>query len=260
MYVVPAELIRAALYSCKSDGKFAADFELRVLRDQAKFDHILLHPVSQFYFRQYLDYAQATENLDFWLAEKEFASAAAAASEQVAAEADKLFTQFVAANSPKQINLPAAKRLSLESSLTRAHAGAESIPTNLFQAASQECYSLMNGCVPRFLKSEFGQRMFQSIALGTSLQDCRHPPSPVVTLHKELSPLKRNSSNSRSWVMETAGGGAGGGSASWRQRAGSSPRLSFSEVSSSRRLTPRSGPLRGPPPSMSGMADIKIDD
>ncbi|KAH9253898.1 hypothetical protein BASA81_008022 [Batrachochytrium salamandrivorans] len=265
VYVIPADLIRAALYSCKADNKFAADFELRVLRDQAKFDHILLHPVSQFYFRQYLDYAQATENLDFWLAEKEFAQSAASAttsnSEQMATEADKLFTEFVAANSPKQINLPAAKRLSLETSLMRVHSGAESIPKNLFQAASQECYSLMNGCVPRFLKSEFGQRMFQSITLGTSLQDCRYPPSPVVTSQKELSPLKRNSSNnmSRSWVMMEAGGGGSGGG-SWRQRAGSSPRLSFSEVSSSRRsvqLTPRSGPLRSP---LSGMADIKVDD
>jgi hypothetical protein len=208
IFSVPIECVQAL---CAREKVFGADLELRLLKEHARLDAILVHPVARHYFRLNLEETKSTENLDFWLEAHAFLNLDGETAE---AEAEVLFESYVKIDSPKWINLPEGKRKSVEASMEQGHVFPE-----IFTPASLECYSLLQtDCLPRFKQSALFAEMVRDVAIGTSLQDVMSPPV------KESSPSRK--------TFKRAAANGSDSSPSWRFRSASSsmglsPRLSF---------------------------------
>jgi CRP-like cAMP-binding protein len=124
-----------------SNPTLLAEFELRILRNQAKLVHVLKHSLGLTSFRDFLEKEHAGENLDFYVAVTAFvAEYSGLTKEGRIAKAKHIFLTFCAEYADRQINLPHSIMLELDSSI---HKNDEDIPQNIFDAALSEITLLM---------------------------------------------------------------------------------------------------------------------
>jgi len=148
----PAPLLAVAFSRTPS---LAAEFEIRVLREHASFDAIVNHDVARVFLGEFLSEMYADENLDFWVAAKQYEAKwlkqflNVADEEQSAerhAEALRVYRQFVAQGAPQQINIDSALRTAI-GMLVQAGSAAPP-PPDVFAHAVHEIHRLMSLLFP----------------------------------------------------------------------------------------------------------------
>mmetsp|Transcript_19866 Transcript_19866/g.41672 ORF Transcript_19866/g.41672 Transcript_19866/m.41672 type:complete len:619 (+) Transcript_19866:1290-3146(+) len=136
-----------------SNNEIAAEFELRVMKDSAKLEHVLAHSQGISSFREFLEKEHAGENLDFFVAVKNFCvDADGAIGTRLSKEKSKyIFITFCADYADRQINLPSRMREELDIKIN----GEEDLRPDLFDAALDEIFELMDkDKFPRYKNSE----------------------------------------------------------------------------------------------------------
>jgi len=145
----PASLMAVAFSRTPS---LAAEFEIRVLREHASFDAIVNHDVARVFLGEFLSEMYADENLDFWVAAKQYEAkwlkqflnvADGDQSAERHAEALCVYKQFVAQGAPQQINIDSALRTAI-GMLVQAGPTAPPPPPDVFAHAVHEIHKLMS--------------------------------------------------------------------------------------------------------------------
>ncbi|XP_006026564.1 regulator of G-protein signaling 21 [Alligator sinensis] len=97
-------------------------------------------------FRAFLKSEFSEENIEFWLACEDFKKTKS--SVKIASKAQKIYSEFIGADAPKEINIDFTTRDHISQNISE--------PTiNCFDEAQRLIYSLMaKDSFPRFLKSE----------------------------------------------------------------------------------------------------------
>mmetsp|Transcript_14217 Transcript_14217/g.30373 ORF Transcript_14217/g.30373 Transcript_14217/m.30373 type:complete len:620 (+) Transcript_14217:167-2026(+) len=126
------------LFSCNNN--ILAEFELRLLKDSAKLKHILAHSLGIASFREFLEAEHAGENIDFWVAVKEFQDNEEDDLDKRKEQAKHIFVTFCANYADRQVNLPHTVLAKIDASL---HGDAKTIPSDLFDAARHEIFRLL---------------------------------------------------------------------------------------------------------------------
>ncbi|KAM9849054.1 regulator of G-protein signaling 1-like isoform 1-T1 [Aulostomus maculatus] len=109
-------------------------------------DHLLLCQTGQLVFKDFLRTEYSEENLLFWLACEDYVKITSETDMKVAA--NRIYTEFVQVDAPRQINIDCATRKEIRENLSQPG-------PKCFVRAQRLIYGLMeNDCYPRFLKSE----------------------------------------------------------------------------------------------------------
>ncbi|ESO83904.1 hypothetical protein LOTGIDRAFT_132712, partial [Lottia gigantea] len=113
------------------------------------FDYLLSDKIGIDLFKDFLHSEFSEENLEFWLACEQYKTSK---SSKLASTAQKIYSDFVAAQAPKEINLDSKTRATTISNLT--------CPTrHCFQDAQKRVQALMEkDSYPRFIESDIYQR------------------------------------------------------------------------------------------------------
>ncbi|KAL7467818.1 hypothetical protein ACHAXS_008058 [Conticribra weissflogii] len=136
-----------------SNNEIAAEFELRIMKDSAKLKHVLAHSQGISSFREFLEREHAGENLDFFVAVKNFCGDADGANDPRFSKekAKYIFITFCADYADRQVNLPSRTREELDAKIN----GEEDLGHDLFDAAMDEIYKIMEkDKFPRYKSSE----------------------------------------------------------------------------------------------------------
>ncbi|XP_048353454.1 regulator of G-protein signaling 21-like [Sphaerodactylus townsendi] len=97
-------------------------------------------------FRTFLKSEFSEENIEFWLACKDFKKTKSAA--KIASKAQKIYTDFIQTDAPKEINIDFSTRDQITQNISEPN-------LQCFDDAQKLIYGLMTkDCFPRFLKSE----------------------------------------------------------------------------------------------------------
>uniref|UniRef100_A0A914VBH0 RGS domain-containing protein n=1 Tax=Plectus sambesii TaxID=2011161 RepID=A0A914VBH0_9BILA len=119
------------------------------------FDNLLKHKYGCQLFRTFLQREFSEENIDFWIACEEYKRIKD--PKKLALRAKEIYIEFVAVQSPKEVNLDSDTRSATQASL----AGAD---RNTFDSAQYRIEHLMEkDSYPRFLKSELYTELLNSI-------------------------------------------------------------------------------------------------
>lgn len=113
-----------------------AEFTLRLLKESSDLCHFLAHSLGLSSFRSYLRKGCAEENLDFWIAAKEFMEEKE--FETMSNRAKTIYELYCDEDGMHQVNLPCSIRSEIKSAL-----GGNGINNRMFQAAMDEIYNLM---------------------------------------------------------------------------------------------------------------------
>nr|KAG5693410.1 hypothetical protein BaRGS_009883 [Batillaria attramentaria] len=138
----------------KGDGKQVTKIHPEdALQWSRSFESLLMDKAGLELFRGFLRSEFSDENLEFWIACEDFKSVK---SSKVPAVAQKIYTDFVAAQAPREINLDAKTRVKTLSNLD--HPSKE-----IFEEAQRKVQALMEkDSYPRFLESDVYQRIIRS--------------------------------------------------------------------------------------------------
>ncbi|KAL7523393.1 hypothetical protein ACHAXR_000157 [Thalassiosira sp. AJA248-18] len=115
-----------------------AEFEIRLLKNEAKLQHILAHSLGIVSFREFLEAEHAGENIDFWVAVTDFQANEEDGMDKRTELAKHIFVTFCANYADRQVNLPHRILADIDK---RLHSG--SISPDLFDAARQEIFRLL---------------------------------------------------------------------------------------------------------------------
>jgi hypothetical protein len=113
-----------------------AEFEIKVLGPRTELRHVIKHSIGLQLFRRHLEGEFSTENIDFWVAAKEFEDADTAAKRTDIGQ--RLWTEFVSAEATRQVNLKAAVRDPIHAQVLKKH-----YPFDLYSKARDEIFFLM---------------------------------------------------------------------------------------------------------------------
>ncbi|KAK6195756.1 hypothetical protein SNE40_001115 [Patella caerulea] len=130
-------------------GKNGSPSANEVAKWAESFDYLLSDKYGIDLFKEFLHSEFSEENLEFWLACEQYKSTK---TNKLASTAQKIYTEFVAAQAPKEINLDAKTRGTTLSNLTCPN-------RHCFQDAQKRVQALMEkDSYPRFLESDIYQR------------------------------------------------------------------------------------------------------
>ncbi|KAG9338389.1 hypothetical protein JZ751_025793 [Albula glossodonta] len=103
--------------------------------------------------QEFLKTEYSEENILFWLEIEEYKKIKS--TEEMIATANRIFSEFVEVESPKQINIDCGTRESITKNISQPN-------LESFDKAQRLIYSLMaRDCYPRFLKSDIYQGLLQ---------------------------------------------------------------------------------------------------
>ncbi|XP_016314117.1 regulator of G-protein signaling 3-like isoform X1 [Sinocyclocheilus anshuiensis] len=109
-------------------------------------DKLLIHKYGLAAFRAFLRTEFSEENLDFWLACEDYKKIKS--QSKMASKAKKIFAEFIAIQSCKEVNLDSCTREHTKENL-------QNISRSCFDLAQRRIYGLMEkDSYPRFLRSE----------------------------------------------------------------------------------------------------------
>ncbi|KAI1882897.1 hypothetical protein AGOR_G00239630 [Albula goreensis] len=116
-------------------------------------DRLLECKSGQIAFREFLKTEYSEENILFWLEIEEYKKIKS--TEEMIASANRIFSEYVEVESPKQINIDCGTRESITKNISQPN-------LESFDKAQRLIYSLMaRDCYPRFLKSDIYQGLLQ---------------------------------------------------------------------------------------------------
>ncbi|KAM9383978.1 regulator of G-protein signaling 21-like isoform 2-T2 [Pholidichthys leucotaenia] len=117
------------------------------------FTHLLECKTGQMVFENFLRTQYSEENLLFWLACENYKKITN--ETEMASVANKIYTEFVQVDAPRQINIDFVTREEISENILQPG-------PNCFDRAQKLIYGLMeNDCYPRFLKSEIYQALVE---------------------------------------------------------------------------------------------------
>lgn len=117
-------------------------------------------------FRQYLRSEYSEENLEFWIACEDYRTMHD--ERQLVAQAQKIFTDFVAIQAPREINLDSKTR---EATAARMSAPDRST----FEIAQKRIQALMaKDSYPRFLRSDVYRHQLEALKVNMNLVSFQH--------------------------------------------------------------------------------------
>ncbi|KAL9187931.1 hypothetical protein ACHAXT_006309 [Thalassiosira profunda] len=122
------------------NNNILAEFELRLLNSKAKLKHILGHSLGIASFREFLESEHAGENIDFWIAAKEFEAYDEEDAAKRNEQAKRIFVTFCAEYADRQVNIPHDMLASLKAAMG---SGAGEVPRDLFDGARKEIFRLL---------------------------------------------------------------------------------------------------------------------
>lgn len=117
-----------------------AEFELRLLKNSATLRHVFAHSLGISSFREFLEAEHAGENIDFWVAVKDFRANGEDELDKRKEQAKQIFVTFCADYADRQVNIPHKMRAEIDAKLQSDDA----ISPDLFDAAMQEIYRLLD--------------------------------------------------------------------------------------------------------------------
>jgi len=121
--------------------------------DSSTLEAVLDHPLGYQDFFGFLAKEWSTENLLFWKQVNEYK--VIADPEQRTKKAQAIYETFIRENAIYEVNLPDTIRSKLRLSVEQILAQGENIPSNIFDGAQNEIFSLMsNDSFHRFIKTE----------------------------------------------------------------------------------------------------------
>lgn len=124
-------------------------------------DNLLTDKCGLELFREFLRSEYSEENLEFWIACEEYRTMRD--ERQVVPQAQKIFTDFVAIQAPREINLDSKTR---EATATRM----SSPDRSTFEIAQKRIQALMEkDSYPRFLRSDVYRRQLEALKVNISL-------------------------------------------------------------------------------------------
>ena len=137
-----------------------AEFELRLLGRSAGLRHVVHHSLGVASFRDFLEAEHAGENLDFWTAARDFGRTAARGDDDDDGaatrreRAKRIFVTFCADYADRQVNLPHALLAEIDARLAGADGADAAVPPDVFDAAMDEIFRLMDkDKFPRYKQS-----------------------------------------------------------------------------------------------------------
>ena len=159
-----------------SNDNSLAEFTLRVMRASAELRHLLAHSVGLSTFTSYLERNLAKENIDFWLAVKDFRENDSYKEKEKAIEkAYEMYNVYCKEGAEHQVNLPCHMRMNIEKILLPHDDDDEdndddtnnaSIDKTLFTSAQDEIYKLMSGDnYARFKKTPDFREIFKCLGI-----------------------------------------------------------------------------------------------
>ena len=125
------------------NNNILAEFEIRLLKDMTRMKHILAHSLGIVSFREFLEAEHAGENIDFWVMVTEFQESDEDNMDKRKEQAKHIFVTFCAEYADRQVNLPHAMLGVLQQKLKAINNSDEGIATDLFDAAKQEIFRLL---------------------------------------------------------------------------------------------------------------------
>ena len=114
-----------------------AEFNLRLLGGSSELKHLLAHSLGVSTFRTFMKRSVAEENLDFWIAAREFKKGTEE-KDALKRSAIDLFERFCKEGSDHQVNLPCSIRSPLDTAIKD-----DKIDSEMFEKAEDEIYRLM---------------------------------------------------------------------------------------------------------------------
>lgn len=128
------------LFSPYSD--ILAEFELRILKSSATLTQVLGHPLGVVSFREFLEVEHAGENIDFWVAARDFRNRCTLdeSLEQRAERAKQIFATFCAEFADRQVNIAGSMLAKIENRLYTDNV----VAPDLFDAVMQETFRVMD--------------------------------------------------------------------------------------------------------------------
>ncbi|KAL7554416.1 hypothetical protein ACHAWF_017853 [Thalassiosira exigua] len=140
-----------------------AEFEIRLLKEMARLKHILAHSLGIVSFREFLEAEHAGENIDFWVAVKEFKANKEDDEQKRKEQARQIFVTFCAEYADRQVNLPHKMIGEIDGRLQSVE-GEDVIPQDIFDDAWQEIFRLLEkDKFDRYKKSSCFKAFFAQI-------------------------------------------------------------------------------------------------
>jgi len=121
-----------------SNSNALAEFSLRLLRGSSELKHLLAHSLGMSAFRAFMRRSVAEENVDFWIAVRDFKQQGEQAGGDLYEKAIIIFERYCKEDSDHQVNLPCSIRTSLHKSIDE-----KDVHANLFNDSMGEIYRLM---------------------------------------------------------------------------------------------------------------------
>ncbi|XP_015226877.1 regulator of G-protein signaling 21-like [Cyprinodon tularosa] len=144
----------------KDTRKIEKTYETDLLGDSL--ETVLSKKSGQRAFRDFLKTEFCEENLDFWLACKEYQTCDS--QERRTQMAARIYDEFIRNNSPKQVNLDFHTKETIRQSL-------EKPSLSCFRVAEKKIYILMENCsFPRFIETEPYKIFMNSISKQTGIK------------------------------------------------------------------------------------------
>lgn len=133
-----------------SNSVIHAEFQLRLLKDSATLKNVLEHPLGIASFRDFLDAEHASENIEFWVAVKNFKDGASSAQRKH--KGKNIYEKFCTVSAKKQINIAHKMLAEIDATLQKE----EDTPPDLFDAAFHEIMRVLElDKFPRYKKSSY---------------------------------------------------------------------------------------------------------
>jgi CRP-like cAMP-binding protein len=137
-----------------------AEFQLRLLKDSATLKNVLEHPLGIASFRDFLDAEHASENIEFWVAVKNFKDGAS--SVQRKQKGKNIYEKFCTASSKKQINIAHKTLAEIDAALLKD----EDISSELFDVAFHEIIRVLElDKFPRYKKSPYFKKFLSTLGV-----------------------------------------------------------------------------------------------
>ncbi len=131
-----------------SNSVIHTEFQLRLLKNSATLKIVLEHPLGIASFRDFLDAEHASENIEFWVAVKNFKDSASSAQRKL--KSKNIYEKFCMPSSKKQINIAYKTRACIDELLQKD----EDISPEIFDAALHEVTRVLElDKFPRYKKS-----------------------------------------------------------------------------------------------------------
>lgn len=155
-----------------------AEFELRILKCSATLTQVLGHPLGVVSFREFLEGEHAGENIDFWVAARDFRNRCSLdeSLEQRTERAKQIYVTFCAEFADRQVNIAGTMLTKIENRLYKDNV----VVPDLFDAAMQEVFRMMEkDKFARYKKTAIFKSFMSQLGIlspptgGGKLETCR---------------------------------------------------------------------------------------